>query len=470
MSQLPANVSYFMSRLQGVSTSHFKIFPQSDGIHTSGKIIRFELPSNSLVNFNSIRMLMNASCVGAGTGGRLPNKIDSLISNVAVYMGGVLVGNNFNGYNVLRHAKDAVMGDRCNPTLGHPEIVRAKSYHNGQAITTTDPEADDDKDKQYAIDMFEGLLGSIQPSIIDTGLLPQITIEITLAEDSVCPSVSGVALAVGNGTGASGTIDKASTTATTYKLEHVSLQVEVLNMASSVLDQITEQRIASVGYLSLPFKNYFTYQSTHEGTSRFNVNSASWDRLWVTYRPTNYATSKGAVPVNGYKIQGFFGDDAAGQTAADIDVGKPTYDLGGVLDTNKEKYISNYFNFKESKTDAANPAYYQLQVNSASVPAYRMTASDALAMTQNSLDGRKNYALSLDQAVNNYHVHCYRFCLPESDFNRSATGLDSRSVSAQGALETTNLATTSVMMFAECTSELRVGKYLPCQQEVLVGA
>ena len=97
----------------------------------------------------------------------------------------------------------------------------------------------------------------------------------------------------------------------------------------------------------MPFKNHYSFTSTHNCTSRFNVNSASWDRLWLAYRPTNYSTKSAPVIVNGYKKAGAFVDDVSGQTAADIDIGKPQYDDGGVFDTNKEKYISNYFKFKE---------------------------------------------------------------------------------------------------------------------------
>ena len=166
---LPANVSFFMQRLQGVSTSHFKVFPQSSDNGTSGKIIRFELPSNSLVNMKNVRMFMNASTAGAGAS--LPNDISSLIERVAIYMGGVLVQNNFQHYNVLKHAKSAIMGSKCNALLGHPNIVRSKSYHNGATFGNTDPEAYSAKDAQFCIDNWEGLLGSIEPSIIDTGLI-----------------------------------------------------------------------------------------------------------------------------------------------------------------------------------------------------------------------------------------------------------------------------------------------------------
>ena len=166
---LPSNVSFFMQRLQGVSTSQFKVFPQSSDNATSGKIIRFEMPSNSLVNLRNVRMFFNASTAGAGAS--LPNDISSLIERVAVYMGGVLVQNNFQHYNVLKHAKAAIKPSYCNAALGHPNIVRSVSYHDGSPFGNTAPEEYADKDDQFCIDNWEGLLGSIEPSIIDTGLI-----------------------------------------------------------------------------------------------------------------------------------------------------------------------------------------------------------------------------------------------------------------------------------------------------------
>ena len=445
-----------MQLLQGVSTSHFKVHPQTDGNQTAGKIVRFELPSNTLLNLRSTRLFFNAVTVGAGVS--MPNDVSSFIERCSVYMGGVLVQNGFQGYNVLKHAKGALKGSKCGSTLGHPEIVRKISYHNGATFGNTDPETYlTDGTESFCIDDWEGLLGTLEPSIIDTGLFPQITLEITLGDDTICPISEGRVLPDGAGT-TTNHFDKTGSGNPTYVLSQMTLQVEVLGMATSVLDQIVEQRIASVGYLSMPFKNHYSFTSTHNGTSRFNVNSASWDRLWLAYRPTNYSTKSAPVIVNGYKKAGAFVDDIAGQTAADIDIGKPQYDAGGVFDTNKEKYISNYFKFKEIETSSTVPAFFQLQVNSANVPAYRMTSPEAFAMSMNSIDTYdKNHKLTLDQYRNNFFVQCYRFCLKDSDFNRLASGLDTRSVSAMGSLTTENIGACNLMMFAECTAELRLG-------------
>lgn len=459
MASLPPSVSFFMQRLTGISTSSFKIFPQSSDNATAGKIIRFEIPSNSLVNFRNVRFLFNAAT--STTGARLPNDISSLIERVAVYAGGVLIQNNYQGYNVLKHAKAALCGSTCDPLLGHPEIPRAKSYFDGSAIAHSSQEAYTGVNKQFCISDWEGFLGTVEPYILDTGLLPQITLEITLADNAVCPVAEGVLLPIGDetgtGTGATGTFDKAGSTAAVYTLSNLSLQVEVVGMASSALDSVIEQRIASVGYLSLPFKNYFTTTASHTNVSRFNVNSASWDRLWIAYRANTYANTKAPHVINGHKIKGAFVDDVAGQTAADIDIGIPTYDVGGsaLFGTNSEKYISQYFRFQELTSGTVT---YNLQVNGATVPAYKMNVCEALAMSQGAVPKScKKPVMSLDQYKDAFFVQCYRFCLDDAT-TRMASGLDCRSSSMLGSLETSGMtASTHVDLFAEVTSELRVG-------------
>lgn len=449
MASLPSNLSFFMQRLQGVSTSHFKIFPQSSDNASAGKIIRFELPSNAYVNMQKLRFFFNAAT--SGTCARLPPNISSLVERVAVYAGGVLVQNNFNGYNTLVKAKESLCGSKCNSVLGHPEMVREHSYHSGVAISSTDPETYTSQDVQLCIDNWEGLLGSIEPSIIDTGLLPQITIEITLADNNVCTTSKGSSLAGTSDTG----FDVAPTSSTvTYSLTNLSLQCEVMGFSSSVLDTIVEQRIASVGYLSLPFKNYYSFQSTHNGNTRFNVNSASWDRLWLCYRDTGFTGAGRPHPVKGYKKSGAFVSATTGGSPA-VDIGVPQYDIGGVMGTNTEKYVPEYFRFTNG-TDANTT--YSLQINGATVPAYKMNLPEAYAVTMNSIDMYdKNHKLTLDQYKDSAFVQCYRFCLEGSDFNRLASGLDVRSTSAMGTVETQNLTECALTIFAETTAELRVG-------------
>jgi len=468
-SGLPPNVSYFMSRLMGVSTSHFKIYPQNSGSQSANKILRFELPSNTLLNLRSCRMLFNITTTATDTltQARLPNDTRSFIDRMAIYMGGVLVQNSFSNYNTLVHAKKALGADRCSDTtLTHPEICRATSYHTGSAFSTGlvagRNETYDTLANQLAIVDWEGFLGTAEPEIIDTGLFPQITIEITLADNIVCPSITHadattLALAQNLTQTGSGICNTSTTGTASYTMDNITMQVEVLGMASSVLDEVVAQRISQVGYLSIPFKNYFSFSSSHSATSRFNVNSASWDRLWVAWRDSAGGAVSAPVPVSGYKLTGAFvaATSAASPTVA---IGIPQYDSGGSLDTNREKYIARAFNFVEPLLSGQTVSNYQLQINSANYPAYKLTVPEVYTLTKNSIDiYDKSRMMSLDQYRDNFFVQCYRFCLPQADYSRLASGLDTRATSAQCALVTENVTTsTPCFIFAEVTSELRV--------------
>jgi len=519
---LPPNVSYMMQRIQGFSVSHFKLQPQTTGDMSANSIIRFTLPTNSYVNFGKggIRLFFNATT--AGTGGRLPNGLDKLIERIAVYAGGTLIANNFSGYNVYRAAKEALGSEKLCAATGHPEIVRAKSYHDGSAITGTNNEVYSGEGNMFCIDMFEGFLNSVAPSIIDLGLFPQLDIELVLAQNAVCPCVAGIAL---DGTGAADITDFTAGTSSTYTLSNVSLQVEVIGMASSVLDEIAEQRIASVGYLSLPFTNVFSSVGTHNGSTRFSVNSASLDRIWICYRDGAFASQGGAHVLPGYKSTGGLVQCATGKAAAassssttltvdtstgsliragDVvrgsgistvvtvntatlnanngvttcilssaqsvndnvdltffrDSGVPSYDNGGVFDTNKEKYISKYFQFQE-KLAGATPATYSLQINGASVPAYKLNRVEFLSISKAAVDDYgtsvNHDTLTLNQYTDSFFVQCMRFNMPDSKFSRNASGLDTRSTAAQCSLDTEGLSPCHVTIYCECTSELRVG-------------
>ena len=482
---LPANLRFFMSRLQGVSTSHYKIFSTAGDEGSANKIIRFELPSNVLINLKSARLMFNASVTGAATSqGRLPDDTRSLIERMTIYAGGVQIQNGHNNYNVLTHAKKALTGMEPATPLGHPDICRVTSYHTGSAVGNG--EAYSSVDTQLAIDSFDGFLGTAAPSIIDTGIFPQITVEFTLADNVVCP-VSKATLLARSTDGAAPTpavLDNFETNGAasqTYTLKNMTMQIEVLGMASSILDEIIAERIGQVGYLSIPFKNYYTFSAQHTGTTRFNVNSSSFDRLWCCWRDkTTFSTSPAApVVVNGYKISGAYvsstteptisisagGSQAVTTTggaavtlSVSTDIGVPQYDIGGALGTNTEKYQAKYFQFKQKPTAGAVQSY-QLQINGANYPAYRLNTCEALQLSLNSVDYfvNSNRKLSLDQYKNNYCVQCYRFCLPESDNYRLASGLDTRATSAQCAVLTEGLTDDShLTIFAETTAELRV--------------
>jgi len=460
-----ANLAYFLSRLQGVSTNYFKLEPQNATTATANKIIRFSLPSNALLNMKSIAFHFNASANEvASKGGRLPPKIDSLIERVEVSAGGVQISQGFNHYNVLRHAKDALMGDKADACLGHPEMVRETSYVDGygdggsSGLATTENEnyPSTNGQTQFCVKNWEGLMGSIQPSIVDTALLPDLVLTLYLAGNDVLSSSAGAAIA---GTATTGIdVDNGSPNAQ-FSISNFHLVVETIGLADAVYDEMMERRISQSGFVELPFKQHFSFMDTHTGSSRFSVSTQSLDRVWCVWRATGYDTQGGAVAINGYKQSGAFVDDVSGQTAADIDIGVPQYDRGGVLDTNKEKLTTKYFNFAETRASASVPPTHQLQLNGAFIPQFRASAEQMYQISCNSVEGYgMNKMMTLDQYKNNYFCYCVRLNLPDSEEGRELSGLDTRGISLNGYVNTSGIASTqNLLIFAECSSTLRVG-------------
>ena len=475
------SLSYFLSRLQGVSTNYFRLEPQSSGSSavTANKIIRFSLPSNCLLNTRGISFNFNADANAlASCGGRLPSDISSLIDRVELSSGGVQIAQGANGYGLIVAMKRYLNCDKCDPALGHPEIVRQTSYVDGYgnyadgtppagislATTKNENYRNDGGQVQFAIHDWEGFLGSVQPAIIDTSLLSDLTLTLYLADNSVCSSSAGIALP---GTATTG-FDLVNTTAQCqYQIKDFHMIVETLGMADSVYDMMIEKRISQVGYIELPFKSYYTFNDTHSGTTRFTVATQSLDRVYVGMRNSTYADLAPPVKVAGHKNKGAFtGLTLNAVTTDGSDIGLVTYDAGGNLFVRDgEKYRGNYFTFTESLASAGTQATYQFNFNGSFIPQFKASAEQMLTVSRNSIPtmdmGMGKFPLSimsLDQYKRNFFVQCVRLCLPQAEENREICGADTRGISLNAYFTTTGFtASKNIFIVCECSSSLRIG-------------
>lgn len=445
-----SNLSYMLQRVSAVSTQTFKLQPQNSTTASANQTIRVSLPSNTLLNLKSIKLMFAATT--AGNGARLPAKIESLIDRVSLESGGVTIdGGSLNNYGVLSHAKQALLGSKTDSVLGHPEMVRQKSYHSGATISGTNAEvyaATDD----FAICEWEGFIGSAAPSICDVSLLPDLVLVIQLAGNEVLSSVSGIAL--------SAMTTPHATPNATFTLSNIRMTCECIGLGSGVYDQLVQRSIAERGMIEIPFTSYTSFIDTHSGSSKFHVSSACLDRIWVVFRQNGYDTQGAPVSVNGYKRPGCFTSTA---TVADTtsggaitqDIGLPSYESGGVLRTSGEKYKGKFHNFKFG----ADTVTCQFQLNGSLTPGWPATLSEWYAMSKSAVDGygAEPEFHTLDQYKENYAVICHRLCLPGGGV-RELSGQDSRGINLSGSLNCTNVpADTNVVIFCESTSVLQIG-------------
>ena len=126
-----ANLSYMLSRVSSVSTQIFRLDPQNSTSSSPGQTIRVSLPSNTLLNLKSIKMLANVTL--GGSGARLPPKINSLIDRVTLECGGVTIKSQdvdlCEGMPLIAHRRWEEK-DLKNSARG--TIVSVKFNHHGE--------------------------------------------------------------------------------------------------------------------------------------------------------------------------------------------------------------------------------------------------------------------------------------------------------------------------------------------------
>ena len=441
MASYTPQLQYVLNRISGFTTNHFKLQPNGSDTAVANQIIRIALPQNSLVNLRSFALHFDAAITGAVGEGRLPNGvgIGSLIERCEITCGGVQIAAGSNFYNVLAIAKQAVMGDMCDPLLGHPEVVRDKSYHT--AAGTNGITASKEVAASYVVDKWCGFLGSVSPSIVDLGLLPEMVIHITLAPNTVCIDAAGTAFSSGSEFTAA-----AASAAPVYQLTNIYATVECVGMADGTYESMVSAQMSQVGYLELPFKQYFSFQDHTQASMKFSVASQSISRIWIAHREDTYTTPGGAVRITGHLTTA---------TAAGA--------FNHVLDYNKERYTSKYFNFPQP---AAGSKHF-LTINGAMYPQWQATQEDMLCITKNSvLGGKYQMKYGLRTVLDNYDVFCIRLNLPESELTNTLTGLDSRGITANMFYNMLNVgAAKNINIFVECDSTLRIGQGL--QLEVI---
>ena len=447
------NLTYYCERLQGFSSNIFRLESNSRVTATPNQIVTFDLPSNSIVNLRSFKVFANVQLTGDNA--RMC-PINDFVERVEVSVGGIVLAQGSNYMNVLQEMKKVLGVGYCDSVMGHPEYVRATSYVDGTTFTDPNPETyADSTDPRFCIENLEGFLSTAEPKLLDTSLIPDLRIRLYMAGVEVLSNPAGIILTDSAGTltdsiGANGTANAS------YTLSNIHAHIECIGLADATYDNMLSSMMSAQGFLEIPYKAYTSFTDTHTGSSRFSVSTASLDRIWVGWRLDGYDVRGGLKRVKGHKITGAFVDATAGGGKTDVDIGVPTYDIGGVLDTNKEKYRGKFFNFQQPVAGWGQ----QIQLNGSYFPQYSAQSGDSYQITKNSLHGNEKMKdMSLDQYLNNFCVQVYRLNMPDSEYSRLISGLDTRAVNLQGIVKTTGIipANTNISIFTEQTEVLRAG-------------
>jgi len=437
---------YFLDRLSGYSSNYFKLMPSGSDSAAANAITRIPLPSNCLLDLRKFKLNFRASTTG--TGARLPGDLSALIERIEISCGGISISQGTNMYNTLVAAKAALLGSKCDPVTGHPEMVRDNKFDSSDLLTATGANEIYTEGVPHCIDHFEGFLSTAEPRVLDVSLLADLVVSIHWAPTTVLSSCKKA------DTHANFKEVPTSGAVASYTIQGIYASVETIGLSDSVYDNMLAATIAQKGYLEVPFKNYVSFQNTHTGSSRFSIACQSLDRLWLCWRKSDYNTLGAPQPVPGYSTAA--GKASSALVPADLSAYGGKFGTGG-----KEKYITKHQKFEMPCSTLKKKAAMTTQVslNGTFFPQWPANTTDMYQITKSSLETPIRSDLTLEQLQNTNFVQVIRLNQEGSEKTRTLSGLDSRGVNLQGYINTVgeDVVNPSLTIFAEMTSSLRIG-------------
>lgn len=420
MSNYPKNLRYGLNRLSGYNTNLFKLQPTNITTVSNGGIVEVQLPSNAIINLHSLSAVFTAeitnssSTVFAG----FPANMDSVIDRMEVLVSGSQVVQGSLQYNTVATIKKRLFNKITKQNTDTK--VLSGSY-------PVDIAAGDQQAGSFVIDQWYSFLGESAPQFLDTSLLGQISVRLYLADSNI------LRLSAAKATGQT----------LTYTLSDIYFTCESISVSDGLYSLSVQQEIASNGFISVPYTNYFTFTNTQSSSAagvglnaRFNVSSQSVDCLYSVMRNANSTDSY------------VTGDQAE-------------IDMVGVLGPDK---VAKYFNFT-----SAGIGSFSYSVNNVEIPNFKMSPVQALSLTavaknDTNDNNRGGLVTSSSQALNNYWVACLRLChAGDLEDPRVLSGLDSRGTASTCMFNTLAAGSggingnVEVFTVAQCSSTLRIG-------------
>lgn len=276
--KIPESFRFYANRLS-FSKNRVRLQALSSQTATANGQIIVRLPSNTMLNMasltmtGSVRARINTAADGEGVA--LPTNLDySFIESLSLISNGGIITQPFINYKLLATTLNDVYGgdekianrNGLQGSLPQPLI----NYH---AVTDdgTKPGAES-LYVPFSINSWISATQSMHPHYINTNLLGDLELRLTLADNSIL--VSG---AIDDGASVAGLQARC-----TYDMKDISFFIETASVQDLYLDQAIDEKLTNGVPLIIPFENVFSFQQTNSGASfnqRFSVSSQSINKI-----------------------------------------------------------------------------------------------------------------------------------------------------------------------------------------------
>jgi hypothetical protein len=282
-----------------------------------------------------------------------------------------------------------------------------------------------------------------QPNWIQTQMLGEVEVRITLNDNSVlgiAPSVlTAAALSTSNPTTVTQRPD--------YSLYNIYFTLRTCSFSDNFADDLLHAKLSEGGELEIPFDNYFNVnqvQSAGSSSTRFSVNTQSLNKVIGVNRPFYYNTIAGA------------------QAIIPTGVGVTNTNNMGLV--HKTPFFQTYAaNPSASTWNGGNvvPNYWQYQINSQFIPNLKVDPSTTYFYNLEAYNAHNDWCSSTTAANPALYLNAQYQMVIALDFMDSVprllSGVDSRgAVSVNYLLQDNNNLNDRTDIFTCFTSVLRV--------------
>ena len=477
---VPAALNYGLDQISGVSTNSFSIVSSSAGDEvSSGGRFTFLLPSVGIMDMKSSKVTFSLKLVGNGA--RLPKYTTSLIDQIIIRAGGVTVSQSQSGlFGAWRAIEEETGQVHTNEVSGHREVAGTMDYTGG--ILTANSAETYHTGIGATSNLFEIDLGEISqchPRLLDLSILPQISVEIVLANNTVLAAPKDSTLNKGQANNACVVNDAGLGV---WSMLRPKLQANMYSLMSGAYENALRSRMEQTGFLQICFPNTVAFSQQFTGSARFSIAAMSLDKLTTVFRQRKHATAGGLVPLLGYASHtaatptmnqiGGCGEANGGiarwqqksqqfmlpTVLPDPDAAGTGVVNGAGLDSAGTAAISY------SQSGINTPITMQYSIQSALVPQYPVDQADLMALCcwANDIDTLPD-CRSYAEFFFNKCIFAYPLSLPESEKDNrcSISGLSTIGsnafITVNAAGGNLNVNDFDALTFASTTAVLRVG-------------
>lgn len=287
---VPEALRFYASRLS-FSKNRVRLQSLSSQTANSNGQIIVRLPSNTMLNMASLTMTgsVRASISGAGAneGIALPINLDySFIESLSLISNGGIISQPFLNYKLIANVlndvyggdekisnRNGLQGSLPSPLINYSVIAALV----GGAASAYTP---------FSINSWISATQSMQPSYINTNLLGDLELRLTLTDNSILQS--------GNITTGASVADLQNRCQ--WDMKDINFYIETASVQNTILEQAIDAKLKAGEPLVIPFENVFSFQQNNSGGSfnqRFSVSSQSINKIIAVTQLTTDVVNDG---------------------------------------------------------------------------------------------------------------------------------------------------------------------------------